>query len=274
MRKILGLLFLILISAVLLASCDSRTLYVVTFDTGSGGSKVQEQKVSGNSPASKPDNDPTRNGYLFVRWSDSPDGTEEYDFDNTKITGNTTLYAVWIKAYNIGDPGPAGGYVFYKNPKWKTDGWAYLEAAPEDVSGTKIQWGTEGGYGTDTVTGSGKKNTAKLMEFAGKDSQNSFPAAKACQEYECTNRITGEVFTDWFLPSIYELELMHDNIKYLTESGSWHEAEGDFYWSSSEWGDGDGVKASAHSFKGVRSSGNLEMPRNAEGYVRPVRFVW
>src|SRR5262249_2702659 len=44
--------------------------------------------------------------------------------------------AVWLptSGYAIGDIGPAGGYIFFENPNYRSDGWRYLEAAPFDQS--------------------------------------------------------------------------------------------------------------------------------------------
>jgi hypothetical protein len=46
--------------------------------------------------------------------------------------------------YNIGDTGPAGGFIFYINPKYENEGWRYLEAATSNLPGNnndyEIQW--------------------------------------------------------------------------------------------------------------------------------------
>lgn len=41
-----------------------------------------------------PDSEPTRDNYSFMHWSTEPFG-EAYDFDDTTVTGDLTLYAVW-----------------------------------------------------------------------------------------------------------------------------------------------------------------------------------
>ena len=41
-----------------------------------------------------PETEPTRTGYTFVRWTESTANTA-FDFENTTITGNKNLYAVW-----------------------------------------------------------------------------------------------------------------------------------------------------------------------------------
>src|SRR5579862_2233264 len=49
---------------------------------------------------------------------------------------------VWLSKaeYAIGDTGPAGGLIFYENPKYLAEGWRYLEAAPYDQS-AGAKWG-------------------------------------------------------------------------------------------------------------------------------------
>jgi DUF1680 family protein len=115
--------------------------------------------------------------------------------------------SVWLPTagYAVGDTGPAGGLIFYTNPKFATDGWRYLEAAPYDQS-EGAKWGCfrkaiPGARGT--AVGTGKQNTVDMVA--------------ACPEPEtaanlCTNfRLNG--VTGWFLPSRDELALMYRNLK-------------------------------------------------------------
>jgi hypothetical protein len=136
--------------------------------------------------------------------------------------------------YNIGDPGPAGGFIFYINPNYEVDGWRYLEAAPSDFPGDNndygIQWDYRD-YGNNPVTGAagttvgtGMTNTQKIVDMQG----NGSYAAKLCSDL-----IQGG-FSDWFMPSRDELNLMYENL-YLNGLGSF---EPDYYWSSSEVGAG------------------------------------
>lgn len=70
-----------------------------------------------------------------------------------------------------GVPGPAGGYVFYDKGEY-TDGWRYLECAPED-SGGDVSWSE---------------------------------AAASCEDY----RLGG--YDGWRLPTRAELRWMYDNL--------------------------------------------------------------
>ena len=114
--------------------------------------------------------------------------------------------SVWLSAqdFEIGDIGPAGGFIFYKNPGYEKDGWRYLEAAPFDQS-SGAKWGCfrhsmEGARGT--AVGSGKKNTDDML--AGCSDPAS--AARLCSELS-VNGVRG-----WFLPSQDELDLMYRNL--------------------------------------------------------------
>ena len=122
--------------------------------------------------------------------------------------------------YEIGDTGPAGGIVFYV-----TDGGLHgLEAATEDQdSGDGAPWGC-GGTPTGakgTAVGTGSQNTAKIVQGCATDGI----AASLAANYELNG------YTDWFLPSEGELDLMvHIGVFVWPPKG--------VYWSSSEY-DGD-----------------------------------
>jgi endogenous inhibitor of DNA gyrase (YacG/DUF329 family) len=134
--------------------------------------------------------------------------------------------------YNIGDTGPAGGFIFYINPKYENEGWRYFEAAPGDLTGDnsdcRIQWQIKlKRYdrkfvvmgATQTAIGTGKANTQKIVDILG----DGYYAAKLCYS------MTLNGYSDWFLPSKDELNLIYENL-YLKGTGSF---EPDVYWSSS-----------------------------------------
>jgi hypothetical protein len=140
--------------------------------------------------------------------------------------------------YAIGDIGPAGGFVFYVTD----DGLHGLEAAPEDIGGnanaTLVVWGC---YDTllsgmnETGVGSGAHNTSQ------RDLCIDAPtAAKAAAAYQFNG------YTDWFLPSKDELNLMWVNLA-DTDNNDTNSGVGliagnpggfasNYYWSSSQSG--------------------------------------
>lgn len=123
-----------------------------------------------------------------------------------------------IDIYKIGDIGPAGGWVFYI----EEGGIHGLEAAPEDQQ--HAEWGCYGiDVGADGLhVGAGKTNTAAILS---KKCESVSIAAKVASDYTLNGH------TNWFLPSIDELELMYNNLK-TKDLGEFH---GGSYSSSSEY---------------------------------------
>ena len=65
--------------------------YTVTFDTD-GGSTISSQTVAYGNKATKPTN-PTKTGYTFDNWYTDDTYATTFDFDNTVITSDITIYA-------------------------------------------------------------------------------------------------------------------------------------------------------------------------------------
>jgi uncharacterized repeat protein (TIGR02543 family) len=144
----------------------------------------------------------------FKGWNTASDGSGTgYTLGQTFVVGssNVVLYAQWNStAYSLRDTGPAGGYIFYINPNYVTDGWRYLEAAPNDTyNGISWDWGSGVTPTTNDGIGAGKHNTAKLVAALG--TANPYAALK-CVQYN------GGGCTDWFMPSLAELNLMYANL--------------------------------------------------------------
>lgn len=121
--------------------------------------------------------------------------------------------------YAIGDTGPAGGIIFHDKGA-VSDGWRYLEAAPED-QGTSA-WGcadaqVPGAHG-DAI-GTGRANTAAILAACSGKS-----AARLAADYD------GGGMHDWFLPAKAELSLMYTNL-HRAGLGDFRR---DYYWSSTE----------------------------------------
>ncbi len=180
-------------------------------------------------------------------------------------------------AYSIGDVGPAGGTVFYVNPnyvKGSTDeatNWHYLEAAPHDLDKIYIfgyyrdgEKGANRQVLTKRKAGTGKSNTFALIKTMG-DRAYSKPsgsdmeeyAALACTAYKCGG------FTDWFLPSRDELDLMYINLK---KAGKGNMTD-NTYWSSTEHFESN---AWSQYFYNGQKDGTWKK-RSDKLYVRPIR---
>lgn len=121
--------------------------------------------------------------------------------------------------YSIGGTGPAGGKVFYI-----TEGGLHgLEAAPVDQGSGN--WGCNGAgiVGADgTAVGTGTQNTVDILIGCGE-----FDAARIADNYTLNG------YSDWFLPSRDELNLMYVNLHDAGMGGF----STNCYWSSSEVSD-------------------------------------
>ena len=152
--------------------------------------------------------------------------------------------------------GPAGGYIFYDKGSY-SDGWRYLEAAPPSTEWTDKEWGSYGTFigGTETGIGTGQSNTNTIVTWLNSHSETD-RAAQVCDAL-----IYGG-YSDWFLPSKDELNLMYINLKVFGVGGFADSS----YWSSSEgvayeaWGqdfnDGDqnyALKGFTYRVRAVRA---------------------
>ncbi|TVR53587.1 MAG: DUF1566 domain-containing protein [Spirochaetaceae bacterium] len=180
---------------------------------------------------------------------------------------------------SIGDVGPAGGWIFFIDEAGEHEGWTYLEAAPEEAEGTEIPWGgrgTEVGVeGQGIGIGTGAANTAAIVAALDLAGVSDEYAARFADELEVTN--DGDTFSDWFLPSRDELDLMHKN---LSENGIGGFFSDDnypdyVYWSSTEIETFDDVdpeeQAFSTAFGGIFSGGNAASLKDTEYRVRAVR---
>ena len=188
--------------------------------------------------------------------------------------------------YVVGDPGPAGGTIFYvattpfRCDVGQTDYCKYLEAAPNgwnSGSDPQLKWGVgsvpsscasksiPGARGTSI--GSGFANTVAIMIACPDASGNNFaPAARAADIYAPS--VSG---ADWFLPSKDELNELCKYARQTGQTGGSGEVcssggtlRGGFasgsYWSSSE-----------NEYQYFPSGVQYTTDRGQALYVRPVR---
>jgi TolB-like protein len=131
--------------------------------------------------------------------------------------------------YEIGDIGPAGGFIFYDKGN-NSGGWRYLEAAPVNLgpaifSNERMPSNEYAGRIADNNgrgVGKGKFNTEYIMDFARTVGGGFNWAARICVEY----RLNG--FNDWFIPSRDELNYMYGNL-HMKGIGNFRPEQ---YWSS------------------------------------------
>lgn len=219
-------------------------------------------------------------------------GSMEFS-DQKIIIASTTGTVGTIDAYEVGDIGPSGGYVFYDDEigydldsdgtieegekNLLGDGKRYLEAAPSDLLLGDSDYSHIFGYyrttrngapvliGTATGIGAGQANTTALVAAMGSTAYITSTtstttttadyAARMCDIHEAGG------YSDWFLPSKDELNMMHMNLKNNNRGGF----SGDYYWSSSE-----GI-ANYACYQNFNSGTQHYDGRNYDFRVRPVR---
>ncbi|MEL6989539.1 MAG: DUF1566 domain-containing protein, partial [Bacteroidota bacterium] len=149
-----------------------------------------------------------------------------------------------------------GGIIFYI----EADGTG-LVAAPSDI-GSSITWGCRGTTidGADArPIGTGYQNTMDILAGC---SQTGI-AAEMCNSLDLNG------YTDWFLPSVEEVEEMYSKIGHgaaapNTNIGNF--ANSGIYWSSSESTD---IRAFGVLFSSVDTRAGL--PKDGSHRVRPIR---
>lgn len=160
------------------------------------------------------------------------------------LTGSPQTAVVYKEiVYNLRDTGPAGGLIFYINPNYATDGWKYLEVAPQSTEWISKQWGKYGTAvgATGTAIGTGKNNTALIVVKLNEDPADSDRAAQLAEA------LSSGGYDDWFLPSkdeLYEMCWVLHSRRWKGGSFENNPAygrnrvggfDGGTYWSSSEF---------------------------------------
>ena len=102
-------------------------------------------------------------------------------FDNTTYQTIQKKYGEVTLVYQIGDIGPAGGFIFYDKGN-TTDGWRYLEAAPASTDSTFTAFYCNRAYSTitDSDFGAGLNNTKLVLTALAKNGITGNTAYKIC----------------------------------------------------------------------------------------------
>ena len=174
--------------------------------------------------------------------------------------------------YALGDTGPAGGKIIYRLETGftMTDDNSiayYLEAAPANMA-TTPRWSTltweeyqDSGNddslqinipGTETAIGTGRKNTALIIDL-----DPTAPAALACVNYFAERY---ESYNDWFLPSKDELNHLYLRRANFSLSSGWFWSSSQYSVSSAAWAQDFGNGAQYYSGK-YGGNGNVRAVR-------------
>jgi hypothetical protein len=162
------------------------------------------------------------------------------------IYGNEISFKT-VDEYKIGETGPAGGIVFYVN----SNGGG-MEAAPVSTEHT-AKWGCYGDFvtGTSGAIGEGKSSTKEILNGCAEPNI----AAEWC------DKLTYNGYSDWFLPSMKELELMYSNLK-AKGKGNFSNSK---YWSSSQFQEPDAY------FTDMNTGATAYLPKSDLLVVRAAR---
>ena len=168
----------------------------------------------------------------------------------------------------VGDTGPGGGIIFYKDLTRPAGsqyfevacaGWSDETCGGNDLTDPEAKWGCYGDLiaGADgTAIGTGAQNTTDITAIVN-ECQTSGIAARLASD------LTLDGQSDWFLPSLDDLNQMYTNLHSAsTPLGSF---SSELYWSSSEFND------SRAWYQHFNSGSQNDLNKNFSGYVRPVR---
>ncbi|MDZ4250381.1 MAG: InlB B-repeat-containing protein, partial [Candidatus Nanopelagicales bacterium] len=215
--------------ATLYAQWSALPMRTVTFNANDGAGSMSSQTK--NVPTALTANTFTRAGYSFTGWNTAANGSGTA-YANQAVypfTADATLHAQWLalpcSSYSVGDIGPGGGRIVYKDTS-RPSGSQCFEAAPFQWQGgpandPSLKWGistcANKSISTGTAIGTGAGNTNAITSAC---STANAPAAWAAKNY------AGGGLTDWFLPSKDELNKVYLQSSPLGASGN--------YWSSSQ----------------------------------------
>ena len=164
------------------------------------------------------------------------------------------------KFYQIGELGPAGGYIFYTKPD-SNGGWHFLEAAPADYVQSTLWSNSNSNISTSVAVGNGLENTSSITALTG----SSPNAAYLCQNFQVT--LNGTTFSDWFLPARDELILLKTN---LFEQNLANLSTNSYYWSSTQDDNFNYINAWVVRMSNSQSE-VISKPKNTNLLVRPIR---
>ena len=186
------------------------------------------------------------------------DVAEDYYLVAFAYDGVEYFYSDVVPFRTMGEFGASGGYVFFDKGE-VSDGWRYLEAAPNDLTyngSTQIKWGCTGTNIplTDREVGEGLQNTNRIIQGC----SDANCAARLCDNYVVNN------IDDWFLPSLDEMAYLDSSLNTIINLGN---SVDQVHWTSTQYNSGQARNYNTYlSFApgfGVSKSNNC--------FVRPIR---
>ena len=156
--------------------------------------------------------------------------------------------------YSLRDRGPANGWIFYIDEEDEFP-WTYLDVADENLP--YGIWGTKDGSATPEgiAIGTGLQNTLEIID----NDPAPNKAADKCNNHEV--EVAGVTYGDWFLPSLDEVQAIHD-VLYTQGIGG----ISGVYWTSTQ---GLYPDTAIHFTFSHNQAGNNFKDNNV--YMRPIR---
>jgi hypothetical protein len=186
--------------------------FSLSFDASGGKGQMEPLLLQKGETVTLPVCALTKPGFVFQGWALQAGGAVAYADGASFTMGlqSQVLYAVWDWAiYEMGAPGPSGGLIFFIEGDPVATGWKYMEAAPQSME-KMAEWGAKGTLLQikSKAVGSGLPNTVLIADWLRVNEPDNVTAgARYCDDLMALG------FDDWFLPSFYEVDFMHNNLK-------------------------------------------------------------
>ena len=180
----------------------------------------------------------------------------------TGLTGATGATGpAWSPpSYNVGDLGPAGGRIFITPATLGNTTGRYFEAAPNTWSGassdpTGIWCNSSGNITSYTGTlGDGARESSMIIRSC------TSSAADTVDAFSLT--ANGVTYSDWYLPTSEEINLMYTNRSVISPLSSGE------YWSTTTDSSSGGIKSLAlTTTTGVLTA----VSQGSTAFIRPIR---
>ena len=134
-------------------AADSKSFTVNFYTDTDSSSPMTSSPVKKNGKVTKPEFDPTKDGYAFGGWFKDADYSKRWDFDKDKVTADTDLYALWLSFVPAQDPTEdADGNIPYwvgSDGKFYSDEYSERELDRSEIIRPRLQTETADESGAD-----------------------------------------------------------------------------------------------------------------------------